>query len=68
VVLSFTAESFSAAGGDEEPSYSPQGDKIAFTRYPADFSTSSIVTMNPDRSGQTTIQPDAFFPRWGPAG
>jgi TolB protein len=63
-----TQLTFPTAGVDSEPSYSPQGDKIAFTRRPPDFSTASIVTMNADGSGQTTIQPDAFFPRWGPAG
>jgi Tol biopolymer transport system component len=52
---------------DAQPSYSPQGDKIAFTRNPTGQS-GSILTMNADGTGLTTIQPDAFFPRWGPAG
>ena len=50
------------------PTYSPQGDKIAFERDVADFSTGSILTMNTNGTGQTTIQTDAFQPNWGPNG
>ena len=62
-----TQLTFGGTNSDQEPSYSPQGDKIAFTRNPTGQS-GSIVTMNTDGSGQATIQPDAFYPRWGPAG
>ena len=50
------------------PSFSPAGDRIAFERDSADFSTFNILTMNADGVGVTTIQADAFEPSWGPAG
>jgi Tol biopolymer transport system component len=48
--------------------FSPDGDKIVFEFDSADFSISSIQTMNADGSGVTTIQVDGFEPSWGPAG
>ena len=52
---------------DFTPEYAPAGDKIAFERDSPDFSTSSILVMNPDGSNPTPIQADAFIPAWGPA-
>jgi Tol biopolymer transport system component len=49
------------------PSFSPAGDRIAFERDSADFSTDSVVTMNADGTDMTTVQTDAFEPSWGPA-
>jgi Tol biopolymer transport system component len=59
---------FPGARQDFTPRFSPQGDRIVFERDSADFSTSSILTMNPDGSDVATIQTDAFVPSWGPAG
>jgi Tol biopolymer transport system component len=56
-----------SANHDFAPSYSPQGDKIAFERDSADFSTSSILTISASGSRPHTIQTDAFQPSWGPA-
>jgi Tol biopolymer transport system component len=55
------------AAEDFTPEFAPEGDGIVFERDSADFSTSSILTMNPDGSDVTTIQTDAFIPSWGPA-
>jgi len=52
---------------DFTPEFAPAGDKIAFERDSPDFSTSSILVMNPDGSNPTPIQADAFIPAWGPA-
>jgi Tol biopolymer transport system component len=53
---------------DFTPTYAPQGNRIAFERDSADFSTSIILTMNPDGSDVTTIQTDGFLPSWGAGG
>jgi Tol biopolymer transport system component len=58
---------FPGDGHDFTPEYAPAGDKIAFERDSPDFSTSSILVMNPDGSNPTPIQADAFVPAWGPA-
>ncbi|MEP6639071.1 MAG: hypothetical protein ABJC39_06955 [Chloroflexota bacterium] len=52
---------------DYTAAFSPQGDQITFERDSADFSTSSILTMNSDGGPPTTIQADAFAPSWGSA-
>jgi Tol biopolymer transport system component len=53
---------------DRMPSYSPQGDQIAFERDTADSSSATIMTMGADGSAPTPIQPDASDPSWGSAG
>jgi TolB protein len=50
------------------PSYSPQGDQIAFERDSADFSTRTVMTMPAGGGTTTLIQSDAGDPVWGPAG
>ena len=55
------------SSGKEIVSQANEGDKIAFGRSSADFTIRSIVTMNSDGTGLTTIQTDAFNPVWGPA-
>jgi Tol biopolymer transport system component len=52
---------------DFAAAYAPAGDSIAFERDSSDFSTSSILTVDPDGSGLTTIQSEAIFPAWGRA-
>ena len=52
---------------DFSPSYSPQGDQIAFERDDFDTGASSILTMTSTGSTPVTIQTDAFLPAWGPA-
>jgi TolB protein len=59
---------FPGAEYNFNPVFSPAGDKIAFDLDSADFSTSSIATMNADGSGVTTIQGDGFEPSWGSGG
>jgi TolB protein len=51
---------------DVVPSYSPQGDQIAFERASADFSTTTIMTMPAGGGSPTLIQSDAGDPSWGP--
>jgi Tol biopolymer transport system component len=51
---------------DFGPSFSPAGDLIVFERDVRDFSTGDVYVMNPDGSGLTLIQHDAFEPAWGP--
>lgn len=59
---------FPGAEYDNSPSYAPEGDRIAFDHLSADFSTSTILTMNPDGSDIRTIQTEAFLPSWGAGG
>jgi Tol biopolymer transport system component len=59
---------FPGADYNFNPVFSPAGDKIAFELDSADFSTSSIQTMNANGSAVTTIQVDGFEPSWAPAG
>jgi Tol biopolymer transport system component len=59
---------FPGADNDFAPSYSPQGDQIAFVRISADFSSQKVMTI-PARGGTPIrIQSDASDPAWGPAG
>ena len=58
----------SADQNDFAPSYSPQGDQIAFERASADLSTTTIMTMPAGGGTPTQIQSDAGDPNWGPAG
>ena len=50
---------------DGDPSWSPQGDAIAFERFSPDLSSSSVQVMRPDGRGLKKIQDDALLPRWG---
>jgi Tol biopolymer transport system component len=59
---------FPGAHQDLVPSYSPQGDQIAFERDSADFSTRTIMTIPSGGGAPTRIQSDAGDPSWGPAG
>jgi TolB protein len=54
-------------GQDLRPSFSPQGDRIAFQRASFDFSTSDLWVMNADGSGAHLLVPDAGSPGWGTA-
>jgi Tol biopolymer transport system component len=50
---------------DFDPSWSPQGDAIAFQRFSPDLSSSSVYVMRADGRGLKKIQDDAQLPRWG---
>jgi Tol biopolymer transport system component len=52
---------------DQVPSWSPEGDAIAFERNTADFSSVAIWVMLPDGSSAHQIQPNARAPRWSSA-
>jgi Tol biopolymer transport system component len=55
-----------------DPTWSPDGKRIAFTRFPSDFSSDGeIFVMNADGSGVTQITDNAaqdFGPVWSPDG
>ncbi len=54
---------------DNEPTWSPDGAMIAFTRmYPAQDNRSEIWTMNADGSDQRWIGVEGFTARWSPDG
>jgi Tol biopolymer transport system component len=53
------------ARSDVDPSWSPQGDAIAFQRFSPDRSSSSVHVIRPDGRGLRKIQDDAQQPRWG---
>jgi Tol biopolymer transport system component len=57
---------FPGAEHDIRPSYSPQGDQIAFGRFSADFSTATIMTI-PSGGGTPTPIHSGADPSWGPA-
>jgi hypothetical protein len=59
---------FPGASHDLVPSYSPRGDRIAFERDAADFSTRTVMTALATGGSPTMIQSDAGDPVWGPAG
>ena len=50
---------------DVDPSWSPQGDAIAFQRFSPDRSSAAVYVMNPNGGGLKKIQDDAQLPRWG---
>ena len=52
---------------DFSPSYSPQGDQIAFERDDFDTGSDSILLMTSAGGTPVTIQTDAFLPSWGPS-
>jgi Tol biopolymer transport system component len=58
---------FPGVNHDFVPSYSPQGDQIAFERDPADFSSRTIMTIPASGGTPTLIQSQAGDPSWGPA-
>ena len=54
-------------GGDEEPSYSPNGKRIAYSDYDEDFDH-EIYTINVGGGGKTQVTDTAGFasdPSWG---
>jgi Tol biopolymer transport system component len=55
-----------------DPTWSPDGKRIAFSRFPSDFSSDGeLFVMNADGSGQTQITDNAaqdFGPVWSPDG
>ena len=56
---------------DRAPSWSPNGNKIAFVRYPSDGFDSEIFTMNADGSGTKRLTNDLWQdtdPDWSPDG
>jgi TolB protein len=55
---------FPSTGFDIRPSYSPQGDAIAFEHDAADFSTSTIMTI-PSGGGTPTPIHTGTDPNWG---
>ena len=57
---------FPGAEHDRRPSYSPQGDQIAFVRLSADFSTATIMTI-PSGGGTPTPIHSGSDPSWGTA-
>ena len=56
---------FPGAENDDRPSYSPQGDQIAFGRFSADPSTVTIMTI-PSGGGTPTPIHSGADPSWGP--
>ena len=56
---------FPGAENDTHPSYSPQGDQIAFGRFSADSSTATIMTI-PSGGGTPTPIHSGADPSWGP--
>jgi dipeptidyl aminopeptidase/acylaminoacyl peptidase len=52
---------------DRFPAWSPDGNKIAFTRWNLDFSSLNIYVMNADGSNQTNIS-NGDEPAWSPDG
>jgi TolB protein len=52
---------------DVRPTWSPQGDAIAFERVRPDFSDSDAFVMRPDGSHVKQIQTHARYVRWAPA-
>ena len=56
---------------DFDPTWSPNGQRIGFNRFPTDFSTSDILLMNADGTGLTNLTNDApydFGAIWSPNG
>ena len=51
----------------QNPRFSPQGDRIVFQSTGPNFDNASILAMDPDGNSLSTIQTDAFFPDWGVA-
>jgi Tol biopolymer transport system component len=51
----------------QNPRFSPQGDRIVFQSTGPNFDHASILAMDPNGNGLTTIQADAYFPDWGVA-
>jgi TolB protein len=62
-----TQLTFPGSEHDLRPSYSPQGDEIAFQRDAPDFSTSDIWTVPAGGGAPTMIRSNAGDPNWGPA-
>jgi WD40 repeat protein len=52
---------------DTDPSWSPDGDKIAFSRS-GDNGEDEIYVMNADGSGQTRLTNNGYSPSWSPDG
>jgi TolB protein len=50
---------------DFDPSWSPQGNAIAFERLTPDFSSTAVYVMKRNGGGLKKIQDDAELPRWG---
>ena len=59
-------------GFEEHPAWSPDGNKIAFTRRPAGAGPADIWVMNPDGSSQVNLTPsrdiEGELPSWSPDG
>jgi TolB protein len=56
-------------GNNTDPTWSPQGNKLVFTRSKgATFTSQQIYTMNPDGTGITRVtqtNDESFGPDWG---